>query len=685
MGQIIPSRTILDAERYEVRHYDHYAILTPRHQATASKTIVDSVNLTLVYECENQYTPLGVSVYNNEAGIIHRDYEKSKRVTQTIPVGTYDMFASYSSRYGEIYYVFRELVNIQADTTITLSQSEATLPFAIKTVDHTGKPLHMSVYNTSNQIVEQGTAEDYSSLSFFILKGFGNVATIIGGGYKYQGHKTDFYINKLSTRYKLCEARMISVGEIYWFNKYVIEDLSKGQVVTNDPTRFVRYDQKFAVSPKWQDQREYHVPGYYMAGVFNGDAIIGQRSYIPNMPSSDYTTKFYLDTPKDDDSSKDQFNVMVKPLMSDYMKVETYNGTKITDYYFISGQQVLGDKDGLKFIAAGYEEDGGFNTPEGEARSRFYPGHPVFSFTDDMAQGAVYGEACPINSVKCKTYLVGNQEEMEMSPNYIGRYGEIHGADQFVLEKSEEEVGDDAYAMTIINRNISVDGLAGMNKTRILIYEEKADHVPPTLQMLQFKNKQGNVTDRFKNPADGVIEIAGGDFAFNPVVENYAGYFTCTPVDVKVEYYPHGTSDAKKTLAVEQVPNYYFMPGFGYFYRGSLESVPNATSQKQWYDLVITITDPSGNEQTQTISPAFCITGLSGVEPISSQKTQVTIEKDRIITKNQGTALELYNVDGQQIAISDQGEIITRDLPSGVYVIKIINALGDQQTQKVIL
>lgn len=685
MGQNAPARTTLEATNYEVRHCSNYTLLTPQRQATVKA--VDSVRLTLVYECENEYTPLGISVYNNDAGLIHSDYEKpNKKVTQTIPVGTYDMYASYMSHYSELYYVFREQVSIQSDTTITLSRKEATLPLAIKTVDHTGKSLHMPIYGTNNRVVEKGTAEDYSSLSFFILNGFGNVAAVIGGGYKYQGHETDFYINKLSNRYKLCEARIISVGETYWFNKYVVEDLSKGQTVTNDPSRFIKYDQKFAVSPKWKDKSEFHVPGYYMAGVFNGDAIIGQRSYIPNMPSSDYTTKFYLDTPKDDDSSKDQFNVIVRPLMSDYMKKEVYSGNEIKEYYFITGQQVLGDRDGLEFVVAGYEEDGGFNTPEGKVRSQFYPGHPVFSFTGKNAPDHVYGESCPINSVQFKTYLVGSQEEVNITPNYIGRYGELRGADYFVLANSEEEVGDDAYAMTITNRNVSVDGLEGMNKTRILMQEEKEDHVPPTLQMLQFKDKQGNITDRFKSPEDGVIEIAAGDFSFNPVIEYYAGYFTCKPVNVKVEYYAHGSSDAGKQLAIEEDPSLYFMPGFGHFYRGSLESVPAATSQKQWYDLVITVTDLSGNEQKQTISPAFCITGITGID-LSAQheEVRITIEEDRIVAEGQNVVMELYGADGQRLAVSNRGEIVTTDITPGVYVVKVTNVSGDYQTYKVVL
>lgn len=677
------TQVTLDAKNYQKMQCGNFTFCTPISRAPQAG---EKVNVTVNYDCSSNFRPIGISIYNKESGMFQVDYDGStKSVTQSIPKGTYDMFASYMSQYSELYYVFKEQVVIDADASFTLPQSEAQTPFSIKTVDHNGNALHMPVYNTSYQIVEPGTAEDYSSLSFFILKGYGNVAAIIGGGYKYQGHETDFYINKLSNRYMLCEARVISVGEVYWFNRYVINDFQEGKTITNDPTRFYKYEQKFEVTPKWKDSSDYHVPGYSMAGVYNGDAIIGQQSYIPSMPTTDYTTKFYLDIPKDDDTSADQFNVIVKPLMGDYMTKESYSpGDTIKDFYFIRGQQVVGDKDGLHFVAAGYEENGGFNSPEGSVRSRFYPGNPAFSFTPSTAKNSVYGASCPINSVRVTSYVDEGQEQNNVSVSYVGRYGELRDPDYFVIEQEEKQVTQDVYSMIIKNKNVKVDGLDGMNETKLVMIQNQADHVPPTLQMLQFKDKEGNVTDRFKDPRDGFIELAGGDFTYHYVPQAYSGYFTCAPVKVQALYYPHGETSQKKLLKLKEVPENYFMPGFGHFYRGSLENVP-MSSAKQWYDVEITLYDNSENNQQQVISPAFCITGeQSGCTAIEQPQERVIVADGKIMVQSENKVkIALYSIDGRMVAASGNGEVPVGNLPHGVYIVKVLNQAGNGATQKI--
>ncbi len=117
--------------------------------------------------------------------------------------------------------------------------------------------------------------------------------------------------------------------------------------------------------------------------------------------------------------------------------------------------------------------------------------------------------------------------------------------------------------------------------------------------------------------SQGVVEIAGGDFSYNPVPESYSGYYTCNPATIKVTCTPFG-KDNTLAIPMEEIPDSYFMPGFGYFFRGSFENIP-ASMEKQWYDLMVTFTDPTGNSQTQTISPAFCIDGtLAGLDEMQS-------------------------------------------------------------------
>lgn len=208
-------RALVDAPNQDKMEAGNVTVLSPKSSVSTKADI----SVTINYAPSKGSYILGASIYNNESGMFHKDNTGTNSVTMKVPAGTYDMFASYISDYSEVFYVFREEVEITADTTITLAQSEATTPINIRTVDHTGKPLYMPVYNANYEKIDDGTAEDYSSASFFVLKGYGSVTTVLGGGYKYQNHDTDFFVSNLSSRYKLCEIREIGVGEVYWFNK----------------------------------------------------------------------------------------------------------------------------------------------------------------------------------------------------------------------------------------------------------------------------------------------------------------------------------------------------------------------------------------------------------------------------------------------------------------------------------
>ena len=205
------------------------------------------------------------------------------------------------------------------------------------------------------------------------------------------------------------------------------------------------------------------------------------------------------------------------------------------------------------------------------------------------------------------------------------------------------------------------------------------------MQMLQFKDKNGNITDRFANPADGVVEIAGGDFSYNPVPESYSGYYTCSPATIKVTCTPFG-KDNTLNIPMEEISDFYFMPGFGYFFRGSFENIP-ASMEKQWYDLMVTFTDPTGNSQTQTISPAFCIDGtLAGLDEMQSLQSYIKLVGDMLIVKGvENATIQLLSVDGRLVSGNTDGKICIGSLPRGVYVVKVLVSGIEQITSKILI
>ncbi|MDD6474051.1 MAG: T9SS type A sorting domain-containing protein, partial [Sodaliphilus pleomorphus] len=160
----------------------------------------------------------------------------------------------------------------------------------------------------------------------------------------------------------------------------------------------------------------------------------------------------------------------------------------------------------------------------------------------------------------------------------------------------------------------------------------------------------------------GVLEFSCGDFRNN-------GVEVSAPASVKVEYAPYGTSDFFN-LPVEQVPEYYYMPGLGYYYRGSLETV-NAASPNGWFDLRITLTDSVGNMQRQVISPAFKISSLTGVRDVALQNGVSIYAVQSMIYINgiDNPSVDIYDLSGRHM-ISTNGNHVDAGLAPGIYIVK---------------
>ncbi len=88
------------------------------------------------------------------------------------------------------------------------------------------------------------------------------------------------------------------------------------------------------------------------------------------------------------------------------------------------------------------------------------------------------------------------------------------------------------------------------------------------------------------------------------------------------------------------------MPGWGYFYRGSLAGV-TGQAEKGWFDLKIRLVDEAGNWQEQVVSPAFRIDDLA---------------YSSVANIGDGNAREVarYNLAGQRVDASHKGVTIIR-------------------------
>ncbi len=318
---------------------------------------------------------------------------------------------------------------------------------------------------------------------------------------------------------------------------------------------------------------------------------------------------------------------------------------------------------------------------------RPYPVHPRFGWEWDFANEEVphFGNTTPCITVASLWNSIYAGSVMEIYN--IGRLGDIRLCDDeiaWAIAKRNDEIVFEGsiselyawsgmefpkarpsgkYVFTIENDNAMVDDMPSLNTTVISVDASKPDHEPPSLTMVTFRDGEDRINDHFKTPGEGVLEFTAVDFS--SAINSYGlPYLSALPLEsVKVEYSPMG-EDKFKELAVEEIPDLYYMPEFGYFFRGSLASVTDY-SENGWFTLRFTVADGMGNTQVQTLEPAFKIdSAMTAVE-------EITDDSGLSITSEGVTAcgeILIYDSMGR-IVRRGEGNVSTIGL-SGVHVVK---------------
>ena len=171
--------------------------------------------------------------------------------------------------------------------------------------------------------------------------------------------------------------------------------------------------------------------------------------------------------------------------------------------------------------------------------------------------------------------------------------------------------------------------------------------------MMQFRDGDNRISNRFDNSDVATINISYGDFYYQYDLGDRR--FLVSDCDIKVEAAPYGTEDYIE-IATEQNPELFMMPCWGYFRSGKLSGL--GTSSNGWWNIRLTLKDDSGNSNVQTISPAFYAanTDPSGIKDI-------TMAED-------GSNAVYYNLQGVRI-----------DNPSsGIYI-----QVSDGKSRKVVV
>ncbi len=211
------------------------------------------------------------------------------------------------------------------------------------------------------------------------------------------------------------------------------------------------------------------------------------------------------------------------------------------------------------------------------------------------------------------------------------------------------EGGD--YRLEISTSNVLVDGtVSGFSRSVSCFNTENGSWIPPTITSLQIIDSDSEINDHLESTAGAYVNMTAGLFNYADNYEKRYVYAKFNPVScTSMEYAPYGTEDFT-ALPVSEA-NGYVLPGYGSRFEASLKGI-SAEDADAWYDLRISISDQYGSTQTQTISPAFMVKGLSSIETISTESLDLSSCK---IFTMQGIRVKNIDAPGIYIIMTPEG------------------------------
>lgn len=722
-----------DSKLYDMQRNGNYTTYFPKRTQRPLLANSDEgvdVKFDLKFDEEN-YSLSMINIYNTKGEALIRWNSDVEENILNVPADVYDIYCvlvphlSFDDVTPEIIWLFKEKVNISKDTIITFDAAEATNVITIEQYNKLGelfKPVSREW--PSGNVLKPGNASTIYCFSSMFPKDCpsdglsytwsGSNNYFING---FENNQFNVRTNEVSDRITFAFTRVaIDKENNIFVNKYVQEGCKNSVTLKNNPDNYARYTEEFVPTPAGKEAVNYGMPGLDLNILYNDKELDGIYFYpCKSSGESKNDVSLYIDAVKTSETGH-SYDVMAAPMFGDKLNMsvmeypmEDGSVERDTTYLYscIMGLPVYTDGENTEYVRT---PNYSFRKPQNGGDAIMYPGHEAFSFTNEN-KGMLYGASAPF----CNFEMTSSYDEylnttlFFYAPRYIGQLGEQRETDknytQTTVKFNSNEVYDGDYYgvsdftynwatsshekgvfdLTFTNSNIEVDGLAGKNVTHIIYDEQKEDAMAPVLQMLQFRSTDDIVTNSFENPKDGILQFAGGDFVYNEIPGTSINWYDCKEQTVAVAYSPYG-QDSWTELAVDEIPELYRMPGFGYFYRGSLESV-NRESSNGWYDLKVTLTDASGNMQEQTISPAFRITNTTGVSETLQGTMNLRHEGGQIyVTGTEKAGLTIYSVDGtcvMKVADAVSRPVSVSDIKPGMYVVKATSADGNQIVKKI--
>lgn len=643
-------------------------------------------------------------IYNKEVSQNDYDWEDDDTLPEPaeegtaeflVPAGKYDIHSSCwvqaAPDESDLVIVIKEGVEVNGDMTLVFNTDEATENIEFEKLLPNGEPMRLTWFDKEGNLDETHkdevpNVEYWYSDTYIWHKDAGAVDKIISATEYYvsgvvEPGKYRLRINPLSDNYRIFQSSILNDkdGNIYFIR---VDANSDGSVTyRNDPSMYLPYTEEFA-----------HTPVYDEMGSGRHSHIVGCKDFVDGYQLGGVLGDFMYDDIRVNVCAP-QTKLADDKTLDMMLFYGVYEGGKS-----MVGLPVRNIDGKWQHVNNNHSEANGnflFQVPDDGSAVCDLPPHPAYSYMHEE-KTMPYGNSAPICSTSVPHEVYENGVHIDfVNPVFIGRYGEVRnqdllktevnvfvsgqceytgdpdGFEEWQITRGESDPKPAKVRVMLHNDNVRVDDMSGFSQTELSWDESLEDHTPPTAQMLMFKTDAGVITDRFDHASQGVLEFSAADF-------NFTGeWYEAAPVNVTVMCLPTGVDDAEMVpLEVEEQPNLFMMPNFGYFYRGSLKDV-NVQSPDGWYDLIVILEDMSGNYQMQYLSPAFRIE-----ENVSLSESEIddfkVVMRDRSlhITGVTDADIDIYNIDGRLLKSAKGAMVNCEDLASGVYVVTISTPQG---------
>lgn len=597
-----------------------------------------------------------------------------------VPAGTYDAVVTFKDI--NEFYVFKEGIEIKENTSLEFNMEEAVNAITYKYYDENNKELYIEERDLEGDVTRVGTAKHMAKITKIVHKDYGpSPVSLLSFGAMITDHDMEFYVNDLSDKYCIVQGAQIMANGTFYNVGNVVTDI-KTQTVANNSSNLRNLKSKFHFSSFMLDDKKAHTPGCEINLFYQGINLVS-LSTGSFEPAEDGITTMWMDMPKAQPGAYHDFTSTVRPWCSDSYTEEDYYGEIETTYHYIKGYQVSNGEDGgIRYNYGGFDTDAyGFNRAEGGEQVQLFPEHPEYSFDAPVSHVVEYGNSSSLLSFKTIEYIDGEKIQM-FKPVYVGRFGETNETYEQYGNGEFEEAADGV----IIKMNTDlmlVDGEKGGNEAEVYYKNDGDDTVAPTLQMLTFKDKDGNISQKFDTKEGARMLVSGGDFDLHVVTDNeyWPGYYTCKEADFKTWLSKTGAGEWQELNPVV-VPEKYQWPGFGYFYDVNLG---NAQIDGGWYDVKTLITDKSGNYQTQIIKRAFYVgNGESGIHDTEVNANEIVFAGSTVNAFG-AQQINVYTTAGELVASANAEKLSVENLNNGVYVATAHMADGSRLVKKIIV